>query len=151
MNVRECKRCGVNFGLSSTRDPRKLCHDCSTRRYNKYNQMVERADDLVSREEDYLKRLGEREEDYLKRLGDLEEQMEVTLETRLNEFMLDMEEKVWSMIEEKMSNRVMTIHTRTVRMTEQIEALREKSAEHSRKFVWLTKDVEKLKRGSDEK
>ena len=140
MNVRECKRCGVNFGLSSTRDPRKLCHDCSTRRYNKYNQMVERADDLVSREEDYLKRLG-----------DLEEQMEVTLETRLNEFMLDMEEKVWSMIEEKMSNRVMTIHTRTVRMTEQIEALREKSAEHSRKFVWLTKDVEKLRRGSDEK
>jgi hypothetical protein len=140
MNVRECKRCGVNFGLSSTRDPRKLCHDCSTRRYNKYNQMVERAGDLVSREEDYLKRLGEREE-----------QMEVTLETRLNEFMLDMEEKVWSMIEEKMSNRVMTIHTRTVRMTEQIEALREKSAEHSRKFVWLTKDVEKLRRGSDEK
>ena len=102
--------------------------------------MVERAGDLVSREEDYLKRLG-----------DLEEQMEVTLETRLNEFMLNMEQKVWSMIEEKMSNRVMTIHTRTVRMTEQIEALREKSAEHSRKFVWLTKDVEKLRRGSDEK
>ena len=140
MNVRECKRCGVNFGLSSTRDPRKLCHDCSTRRYNKYNQMVERAGDLVSREEDFLKRLG-----------DLEEQMEVTLETRLNEFMLNMEQKVWSMIEEKMSNRVMTIHTRTVRMTEQIEALREKSAEHSRKFVWLTKDVEKLRRRSDEK
>ena len=140
MNVRECKRCGVNFGLSSTRDPRKLCHDCSTRRYNKYNQMVERAGDLVSREEEYLKRLS-----------DLEEQMEVTLETRLNEFMLNMEQKVWSMIEEKMSNRVMTIHTRTVRMTEQIEALREKSAQHSRKFVWLTKDVEKLRRGSDEK
>ncbi len=140
MNVRECKRCGVNFGLSSTRDPRKLCHDCSTRRYNKYNQMVERAGDLVSREEEYLKRLS-----------DLEEQMEVTLETRLNEFMLNMEQKVWSMIEEKMSNRVMTIHTRTVRMTEQIEALREKSAEHSRRLVWLTKDVEKLRRGSDEK
>ncbi len=140
MNVRECKRCGVNFGLSSTRDPRKLCHDCSTRRYNKYNQMVERAGDLVSREEEYLKRLS-----------DLEEQMEVTLETKLSEFMLDMEAKVLDMIEEKMSNRVMTIHTRTVRMTEQIEALKEKSAEHSRKFVWLTKDVEKLRRGSDEK
>ena len=140
MNVRECKRCGVNFGLSSTRDPRKLCPDCSTRRYNRYNQVVERADELVSREEDYLKKLS-----------DLEEQVQVTLETRLNEFMLDMEAKVWDMIEEKMSNRVMTIHTRTVRMTEQIEALREKSAEHSRKFVWLTKDVEKLKRRSDEK
>ena len=140
MNVRECKRCGVNFGLSSTRDPRKLCHDCSTRRYNKYNQMVERAGDLVSREEEYLKRLS-----------DLEEQMEVTLETKLSEFMLDMEAKVLDMIEEKMSNRVMTIHTRTVRMTEQIEALREKSAEHSRRFVWLTKDVEKLRRRSDEK
>ena len=140
MNVRECKRCGVNFGLSSTRDPRKLCHDCSTRRYNKYNQMVERAGDLVSREEEYLKRLS-----------DLEEQMEVTLETKLSEFMLDMEAKVLDMIEEKMSNRVMTIHTRTVRMTEQIEALREKSAEHSRRLVWLTKDVEKLRRGSDEK
>tara|TARA_R100001163_G_C4945416_1_gene115449 strand:- start:197 stop:631 length:435 start_codon:yes stop_codon:yes gene_type:complete len=143
MNVRECKKCGMNFGLSSTRDPRKLCPECSTRKYNRYNQVVVRADDLVTREE-------EREEEYLKRLSDLEEQMEVTLETRLNEFMLDMEEKVWSMIEEKMSNRVMTIHTRTVRMTEQIEALREKSAEHSRKFVWLTKDVEKLRRGSDE-
>ena len=140
MNVRECKRCGVNFGLSSTRDPRKLCHDCSTRRYNKYNQMVERAGDLVSREEEYLKRLSV-----------LEEQMEVTLETKLSEFMLDMEAKVLDMIEEKMSNRVMTIHTRTVRMTEQIEALREKSAEHSRRFVWLTKDVEKLRRRSDEK
>ena len=140
MNVRECKKCGVNFGLKSTLDPRKLCHDCSTRRYNKYNQIVEKAGELVSREEDYLKRLG-----------DLEEQMEVTLETRLNEFMLDMEAKVLSMIEEKMSNRVMTIHTRTVRMTEQIEALREKSAEHSRRLVWLTKDVEKLRRGSDEK
>tara|TARA_R100000315_G_C5175112_1_gene101251 strand:- start:193 stop:615 length:423 start_codon:yes stop_codon:yes gene_type:complete len=140
MNVRECKKCGVNFGLSSTRDTRRLCHDCSTRRYNKYNQIVEKAGELVSREEDYLKRLG-----------DLEEQMEVTLETRLNEFMLNMEQKVWSMIEEKMSNRVMTIHTRTVRMTEQIEALREKSAEHSRRFVWLTKDVEKLRRRSDEK
>ena len=139
MNVRECKKCGVNFGLSSTRDTRKLCPDCSTRRYNRYNQVVEKAGELVSREEDYLKRLS-----------DLEEQVQVTLETRLNEFMLDMEEKVWSMIEEKMSNRVMTIHTRTVRMTEQIEALREKSAEHSRKFVWLTKDVEKLRRGSDE-
>ena len=139
MNVRECKRCGVNFGLSSTRDPRKLCPDCSTRRYNRYNQVVERADELVSREEDYLKKLS-----------DLEEQVQVTLETRLNEFMLDMEAKVWDMIEEKMSNRVMTIHTRTVRMTEQIEALREKSAEHSRKFVWLTKDVEKLRRRSDE-
>ena len=140
MNVRECKKCGVNFGLSSTRDTRRLCHDCSTRRYNKYNQIVEKAGELVSREEDYLKRLS-----------DLEEQMEVTLETRLNEFMLNMEQKVWSMIEEKMSNRVMTIHTRTVRMTEQIEALREKSAEHSRRLVWLTKDVEKLRRGSDEK
>ena len=140
MNVRECKKCGVNFGLSSTRDTRRLCPDCSTRRYNRYNQVVEKAGQLVSREEDYLKRLS-----------DPEEQIEVTLETRLNEFMLDMEEKVWSMIEEKMSNRVMTIHTRTVRMTEQIEALREKSAEHSRKFVWLTKDVEKLRRGSDEK
>ena len=140
MNVRECKKCGVNFGLSSTRDTRRLCHDCSTRRYNKYNQIVEKAGELVSREEDYLKRLG-----------DLEEQMEVTLETRLNEFMLNMEQKVWSMIEEKMSNRVMTIHTRTVRMTEQIEALREKSAQHSRQFVWLTKDVEKLRRRSDEK
>ena len=134
----------MNFGLSSTRDPRKLCPECSTRKYNRYNQVVTRADDLVTREE-------EREEEYLKRLSDLEEQMEVTLETRLNEFMLDMEQKVWSMIEEKMSNRVMTIHTRTVRMTEQIEALREKSAEHSRRFVWLTKDVEKLRRGSDEK
>ena len=144
MNVRECKKCGMNFGLSSTRDPRKLCPECSTRKYNRYNQVVTRADDLVTREE-------EREEEYLKRLSDLEEQMEVTLETRLNEFMLDMEQKVWSMIEEKMSNRVMTIHTRTVRMTEQIEALREKSAEHSRRFVWLTKDVEKLRRGSDEK
>lgn len=140
MNVRECKKCGVNFGLSSTRDTRKLCPECSTRRYNRYNQVVEKAGELVSREEDYLKRLS-----------DLEEQVEVTLETRLNEFMLDMEQKVWSMIEEKMSNRVMTIHTRTVRMTEQIEALREKSAEHSRRFVWLTKDVEKLRRGSDEK
>ena len=140
MNVRECKKCGVNFGLSSTRDRRKLCPECSTRRYNRYNQVVEKAGELVSREEDYLKRLS-----------DLEEQVEVTLETRLNEFMLDMEQKVWSMIEEKMSNRVMTIHTRTVRMTEQIEALREKSAEHSRRFVWLTKDVEKLRRGSDEK
>ena len=140
MNVRECKKCGMNFGLKSTLDTRKLCHDCSTRRYNKYNQMVERAGDLVSREEEYLKRLS-----------DLEEQMEVTLETKLSEFMLDMEAKVLDMIEEKMSNRVMTIHTRTVRMTEQIEALREKSAQHSRKFVWLTKDVEKLRRGSDEK
>jgi cytidylate kinase len=102
--------------------------------------MVERAGDLVSREEEYLKRLS-----------DLEEQMEVTLETKLSEFMLDMEAKVLDMIEEKMSNRVMTIHTRTVRMTEQIEALREKSAEHSRRFVWLTKDVEKLRRRSDEK
>ena len=140
MNVRECKKCGMNFGLKSTLDTRKLCSECSTRRYNRYNQVVKRASDLVTREEEYLKRLS-----------DLEEQMEVTLETKLNEFMLDMEAKVLDMIEEKMSNRVMTIHTRTVRMTEQIEALREKSAEHSRRFVWLTKDVEKLRRRSDEK
>jgi predicted nucleic acid-binding Zn-ribbon protein len=140
MNVRECKKCGMNFGLSSTRDPRKLCPECSTRKYNRYNQIVEKAGELVSREEEYLKRLS-----------DLEERIEVTLETRLNEFMLDMEAKVWDMIEEKITNKVMTIHTRTVRMTEQIEALREKSAEHSRKFVWLTKDVEKLRRRSDEK
>ena len=144
MNVRECKKCGMNFGLSSTRDPRKLCPECSTRKYNRYNQVVARADDLVTREE-------EREEEYLKRLSDLEEQMEVTLETRLNEFILDMEAKVWDRLEEKITNKVMTIHTRTVRMTEQIEALREKSAEHSRRLVWLTKDVEKLRRGSDEK
>ena len=121
MNVRECKKCGMNFGLSSTRDPRKLCPECSTRKYNRYNQVVTRADDLVTREE-------EREEEYLKRLSDLEEQMEVTLETRLNEFILDMEAKVWDRLEEKITNKVMTIHTRTVRMTEQIEALRDKSA-----------------------
>jgi predicted nucleic acid-binding Zn-ribbon protein len=140
MNVRECKKCGMNFGLSSTRDPRKLCPECSTRKYNRYNQIVEKAGELVSREEEYLKRLS-----------DLEERIEVTLETRLNEFMLDMEAKVWDMIEEKITNKVMTIHTRTVRMTEQIEALREKSTEHSRRLVWLTKDVEKLRRRSDEK
>tara|TARA_R100000995_G_C3442588_1_gene104093 strand:+ start:290 stop:721 length:432 start_codon:yes stop_codon:yes gene_type:complete len=143
MNVRECKKCGMNFGLKSTLDPRKLCYDCSTKqgnRRNRYSQIVTRANDIVTREEDYLKRLS-----------DLEKQMEVTLETRLNEFMLDMEAKVLDMIEEKMSNRVIKIHTRTVRMTEQIEALREKSAEHSRRLVWLTKDVEKLRRGSDEK
>ena len=144
MNVRECKKCGINFGLSSTRDPRKLCPECSTRKYNRYNQVVTRADDLVTREE-------EREEEYLKRLSDLEEQMEVTLETRLNEFILDMEAKVWDRLEEKITNKVMTIHTRTVRMTEQIEALRDKSDEHRRKLVWLTKNVEKLRRGSDEK
>ena len=68
--------------------------------------------------------------------------MEVTLETRLNEFILDMEAKVWDRLEEKITNKVMTIHTRTVRMTEQIEALRDKSDEHRRKLVWLTKYVE---------
>ena len=140
MNVRECKKCGVNFGLSSTRDTRKLCPECSTRKYNRYNQVVTRADDLVTRDEEYLKKLS-----------DLEEQIEVTLETKLSEFMLDMEAKVLDMIEEKMSNRVMTIHTRTVRLDEKLEDLEKHSAEHSRRFVWLTKDVEKLRRGSDEK
>ena len=62
-----------------------------------------------------------------------------------------MEAKVWDRLEEKITNKVMTIHTRTVRMTEQIEALRDKSDEHRRKLVWLTKNVEKLRRGSDEK
>ncbi len=132
MNVRECKRCGVNFGLSSTRDPRKLCHDCSTRRYNKYNQMVERAGDLVSREEEYLKRLS-----------DLEEQMEVTLETKLSEFMLDMEAKVLDMIEEKMSNRVMTIHTRTVRLDEKLENLEKVNRELRRQLSRIQNRGEK--------
>ena len=112
MNVRECKKCGMNFGLKSTLDPRKLCPECSTRRFNRYNQVVKRADDLVTREEEYLKKLS-----------DLEEQIEVTLETKLSEFMLDMEAKVLDMIEEKMSNRVMTIHTRTVRLDEKLEDL----------------------------
>ena len=132
MNVRECKRCGVNFGLSSTRDPRKLCHDCSTRRYNKYNQMVERAGDLVSREEEYLKRLS-----------DLEEQMEVTLETKLSEFMLDMEAKVLDIIEEKMSNRVMTIHTRTVRLDEKLENLEKVNRELRRQLSRIRNRGEK--------
>ena len=132
MNVRECKRWGVNFGLSSTRDPRKLCHDCSTRRYNKYNQMVERAGDLVSREEEYLKRLS-----------DLEEQMEVTLETKLSEFMLDMEAKVLDMIEEKMSNRVMTIHTRTVRLDEKLENLEKVNRELRRQLSRIQNRGEK--------
>ena len=132
MNVRECKRCGVNFGLKSTLDPRKLCPECSTRRYNKYNQMVERAGDLVSREEEYLKRLS-----------DLEEQMEVTLETKLSEFMLDMEAKVLDMIEEKMSNRVMTIHTRTVRLDEKLENLEKVNRELRRQLSRIQNRGEK--------
>ena len=116
MNVRECKKCGVNFGLKSILDTRKLCAECSTRRYNRYNQVVKRADDLVTRDE-------ERTEEYLQRLSDLEEQVGVTLETKLSEFMLDMETKVWDMVEEKITNKVMTIHTRTVRLDERIEKL----------------------------
>ena len=132
MNVRECKKCGMNFGLKSIVDPRKLCPDCSTRRYNRYSQVVKRADDLVTREEEYLKRLS-----------DLEEQMEVTLETRLNEFMLNMEEKVWSMIEEKMSNKVMTIHTRTVRLDEKLENLEKVNRELRRQLARIQNRGEK--------
>ena len=127
MNVRECKKCGMNFGLKSTLDTRKLCPECSTRRYNRYNQVVKRADDLVTRDE-------ERMEEYRKRLSDLEEQVEVTLETKLSEFMLDMEAKVWDMIEEKITNKVMTIHTRTVRLDERIEKLEKVNRELRRQL-----------------
>tara|TARA_R100001463_G_scaffold130521_1_gene189971 strand:+ start:1320 stop:1721 length:402 start_codon:yes stop_codon:yes gene_type:complete len=132
MNVRECKKCGMNFGLSSTRDTRKLCPECSTRKYNKYNQIVEKAGELVSREEDYLKRLS-----------DLEEQMEVTLEARLSEFMLDMEAKVWDMIEEKISNKVMTIHTRTVKLDERLENLEKVNRELRRQLTRIQNRGEK--------
>ena len=132
MNVRECKKCGMNFGLSSTRDTRKLCPECSTRKYNKYNQIVEKAGELVSREEDYLKRLS-----------DLEEQMEVNLETRLSEFMLDMEAKVWDMIEEKISNKVMTIHTRTVKLDERLENLEKVNRELRRQLTRIQNRGEK--------
>mgnify|MGYP003108655217 CR=1 FL=1 len=132
MNVRECKKCGMNFGLKSTLDTRKLCSECSTRRYNRYNQVVKRADDLVTREEEYLKRLS-----------DLEEQMEVTLETKLSEFMLDMEAKVLDMIEEKMSNRVMTIHTRTVRLDEKLENLEKVNRELRRQLSRIQNRGEK--------
>jgi|TARA_R100000482_G_C5032993_1_gene104911 hypothetical protein len=94
--------------------------------------MVERAGDLVSREEEYLKRLS-----------DLEEQMEVTLETKLSEFMLDMEAKVLDMIEEKMSNRVMTIHTRTVRLDEKLENLEKVNRELRRQLSRIQNRGEK--------
>lgn len=132
MNVRECKKCGMNFGLKSTLDPRKLCPECSTRRFNRYNQVVKRADDLVTREEEYLKKLS-----------DLEEQIEVTLETKLSEFMLDMEAKVLDMIEEKMSNRVMTIHTRTVRLDEKLEDLEKVNRELRRQLSRIQNRGEK--------
>jgi predicted nucleic acid-binding Zn-ribbon protein len=132
MNVRECKKCGMNFGLKSTLDPRKLCPECSTRRFNRYNQVVKRADDLVTREEEYLKKLS-----------DLEEQIEVTLETKLSEFMLDMEVKVFGMIEEKMSNKVMTIHTRTVRLDEKLENLEKVNRELRRQLSRIQNRGEK--------
>ena len=132
MNVRECKKCGMNFGLKSTLDPRKLCPECSTRRFNRYNQVVKRADDLVTREEEYLKKLS-----------DLEEQIEVTLETKLSEFMLDMAAKVLDMIEEKMSNRVMTIHTRTVRLDEKLEDLEKVNRELRRQLSRIQNRGEK--------
>ena len=132
MNVRECKKCGTNFGLKSTVDPRKLCPECSTRRYNRYNQVVKRADDLVTREEEYLKRLS-----------DLEEQMEITLETKLSEFMLHMEAKVFGMIEEKMSNKVMTIHTRTVKLDEKLENLEKVNRELRRQLSRIQNRGEK--------
>ena len=132
MNVRECKKCGMNFGLKSTLDPRKLCPECSTRRFNRYNQVVKRADDLVTREEEYLKKLS-----------DLEEQIEVTLETKLSEFMLDMEVKVFGMIEEKMSNKVMTIHTRTVRLDEKLEDLEKVNRELRRQLSRIQNRGEK--------
>ena len=132
MNVRECKKCGMNFGLKSTLDPRKLCPECSTRRFNRYNQVVKRADDLVTREEEYLKKLSA-----------LEEQIEVTLETKLSEFMLDMEAKVLDMIEEKMSNRVMPIHTRTVRLDEKLEDLEKVNRELRRQLSRIQNRGEK--------
>ena len=132
MNVRECKKCGINFGLKSTLDRTKLCSECSTKRYNRYNQVVKRADDLVTREEEYLKRLS-----------DLEEQMEVTLETKLSEFMHDMEAKVLDMIEEKMSNKVMTIHTRTVRLDEKLENLEKVNRELRRQLSRIQNRGEK--------
>ena len=76
-------------------------------------------------------------------MSDLEEQIEVTLETKLSEFMLDMEAKVLDMIEEKMSNRVMTIHTRTVRLDEKLEDLEKVNRELRRQLSRIQNRGEK--------
>jgi len=124
MNVRQCAKCGVNFGLRSTTDPESKCLECrGTSGRNKYAAMGKKRDNMMERftkMEDKITFLEESQDMAIQAVID---EMNATIDDRLTQALASIQEQIDKRVEELTKQKIALLNTRIIRVTEIVENL----------------------------
>ena len=124
MNVRQCVKCGVNFGLRSTTDTSEKCLDCRGRiKRNKYSAMETQRIKMMDRftkMEDKITFLEESQDMAVQAVID---EMNATISDRLAQAVASIQEQIDKRVEELTKQKIALLNTRIIRLTEIVEDL----------------------------
>ena len=124
MNIRQCAKCGVNFGLRSTTDTENKCLDCrGPSGRNKYAAMGKKRDNMMERftkMEDKITFLEESQDMAVQAVID---EMNATISDRLAQAVASIQEQIDKRVEELTKQKIALLNTRIIRLTEIVEDL----------------------------
>jgi len=124
MNVRQCTKCGVNFGLRSITDTEIKCLDCRGKRgRNKYSAMeTQRAKmmDRFTKMEDKIMFLEESQDMAIQAVID---EMNASIDDKVAQAVASMQEQIDKRVEKLTKQKISLLNTRIIRVTEIVENL----------------------------